>query len=62
MPEDAAECDDIAKQLYKESDNIDVIMGGGRKFFAPEGVNDISLEAERKDGNNYLKEWREWMG
>ncbi|WP_300531133.1 alkaline phosphatase [Maricaulis sp.] len=50
----AAGCRDIAAQLlsFDEGDGIDVVMGGGRANFLPEGDG-----GRRGDGRNLLAEW-----
>ena len=35
IPEELLQCTDVAKQLFQKSDKIDLIMGGGRKYFRP---------------------------
>ncbi|XP_037378051.1 intestinal-type alkaline phosphatase-like [Talpa occidentalis] len=64
LPEDALQegCKDIAHQLVYNMD-IDVILGGGRKYmFAkgtpdPEYTQDSSQNGVRKDGRNLVQEW-----
>ncbi|XP_037377824.1 intestinal-type alkaline phosphatase-like [Talpa occidentalis] len=64
MPQDALQegCKDIAHQLVYNMD-IDVILGGGRKYmFAkgtpdPEYTQDPSQNGVRKDGRNLVQEW-----
>ncbi|CAN9511152.1 unnamed protein product [Ophioblennius macclurei] len=56
-------CLDIAAQLIKNID-IDVIIGGGRKYMTPRGTKDpeypwdYSSRGQRKDGRNLIKEWQ----
>ncbi|MFC3100151.1 alkaline phosphatase [Altererythrobacter lauratis] len=59
----AAGCTDIATQLV-EGDvgmRLDVVMGGGRRYFVPADVADPEYPAVtglRNDGRNLLAEWR----
>ncbi|KAK1900677.1 Alkaline phosphatase tissue-nonspecific isozyme [Dissostichus eleginoides] len=65
MPEAAKKdgCTDIASQLLKNTD-IDVIIGGGRKYMTPRGTKDpeypadFSSRGKRKDGRNLIDEWQ----
>uniref|UniRef100_A0A665UFA3 Alkaline phosphatase n=1 Tax=Echeneis naucrates TaxID=173247 RepID=A0A665UFA3_ECHNA len=65
MPEAAKNdgCTDIASQLIKNTD-IDVIIGGGRKYMTPSGTKDpeypkdYSSMGKRKDGRNLINEWQ----
>ncbi|MBN3307696.1 PPB phosphatase, partial [Amia calva] len=65
MPQDAIEggCKDIARQLFENIPNIDVIMGGGRKYMYPKNTSDVEYPSERKhsgtrrDGRNLVEEW-----
>ncbi|KAK5606527.1 hypothetical protein CRENBAI_019482 [Crenichthys baileyi] len=56
-------CTDIASQLIKNID-IDVIIGGGRKYMTPRGTKDpeypgkISSWGTRRDGRNLIQEWQ----
>ncbi|XP_034723862.1 alkaline phosphatase, tissue-nonspecific isozyme [Etheostoma cragini] len=56
-------CTDIASQLLKNTD-IDVIIGGGRKYMTPKGTKDpeypkhYSSRGKRKDGRNLIDEWQ----
>ncbi|XP_072247883.1 alkaline phosphatase, tissue-nonspecific isozyme [Leuresthes tenuis] len=56
-------CTDIASQLIKNID-IDVIIGGGRKYMTPRGTKDpeyptdFSSLGKRKDGRNLIQEWK----
>ncbi|XP_048779091.2 alkaline phosphatase-like [Ostrea edulis] len=54
-------CKDIALQLVEDNPNIQVIMGGGRRFFLPADVMDPERGANtahgRKDGKNLIEEW-----
>ncbi|XP_040890826.1 alkaline phosphatase, tissue-nonspecific isozyme [Toxotes jaculatrix] len=65
MPDEAlqAGCKDIAKQLFENIPNIDVIMGGGRKYMFPKNTSDVEYpdvakhSGTRKDGRNLVQEW-----
>ncbi|KAB1279226.1 Intestinal-type alkaline phosphatase [Camelus dromedarius] len=56
-------CQDIATQLINNMD-IDVILGGGRKYMFPEGTpdpeypQDDSRNGVRKDKRNLVQEWQ----
>uniref|UniRef100_A0A7N6C1X7 Alkaline phosphatase n=1 Tax=Anabas testudineus TaxID=64144 RepID=A0A7N6C1X7_ANATE len=56
-------CTDIASQLLKNTD-IDVIIGGGRKYMTPTGTKDpeyprdLSSWGKRKDKRNLIEEWQ----
>ncbi|XP_026189126.1 alkaline phosphatase, tissue-nonspecific isozyme [Mastacembelus armatus] len=56
-------CTDIAAQLLKNID-IDVIIGGGRKYMTPKGTKDPEYprdffsRGKRKDGRNLIDEWK----
>uniref|UniRef100_A0A3B4ZD56 Alkaline phosphatase n=1 Tax=Stegastes partitus TaxID=144197 RepID=A0A3B4ZD56_9TELE len=56
-------CTDIASQLIGNTD-IDVIIGGGRKYMTPQGTKDPEYprdyfsRGERKDGRNLINEWQ----
>ncbi|XP_048836343.1 alkaline phosphatase, tissue-nonspecific isozyme [Brienomyrus brachyistius] len=60
-------CTDIASQLLNNTD-IDVIIGGGRKYMTPKGTPDPEYPADasaagmRKDGRNLLSEWQQMKG
>ncbi|XP_034377602.1 intestinal-type alkaline phosphatase 1 [Arvicanthis niloticus] len=64
MPPSAVQagCKDIATQLISNMD-IDVILGGGRKFMFPKGTpdpeypNDSGQSGTRLDGRNLVQEW-----
>ncbi|XP_067307996.1 alkaline phosphatase, tissue-nonspecific isozyme [Pseudorasbora parva] len=55
-------CMDIASQLLRNTD-IDVIIGGGRKYMTPKGFPDpeypadLSAQGQRKDNRNLIDEW-----
>ncbi|CAN0236102.1 unnamed protein product [Rangifer tarandus platyrhynchus] len=65
LPADAQTygCQDIATQLVNNMD-IDVILGGGRKYMFPEGTPDpeypydVSQTGVRKDKRNLVQEWQ----
>ncbi|XP_032369763.1 alkaline phosphatase, tissue-nonspecific isozyme [Etheostoma spectabile] len=65
MPEDALKdgCKDIARQLFENIPNIDVILGGGRKYMFPKNMSDVEYpdvpkhSGTRKDGRNLVQEW-----
>jgi len=56
-------CTDIAFQLYKESPKIQVLLGGGRKYFRPKETNDEEYDTAngRTDGQDLIEKWRENM-
>ncbi|KAG9348166.1 hypothetical protein JZ751_001901 [Albula glossodonta] len=55
-------CTDIASQLLNNTD-IDVIIGGGRKYMTPKGTrdpeypSDPAANGQRTDGRNLILEW-----
>lgn len=55
------DCDDIALQLIKDNPNINVIMGGGRRYFLPNTTADPETNTidgnQRRDGRNLIQEW-----
>ncbi|XP_017260294.2 alkaline phosphatase-like, partial [Kryptolebias marmoratus] len=65
MPAEAlqAGCKDIARQLIENIPNIDVVMGGGRKYMIPKDTPDVEYPTQtkhngtRKDGRNLVQEW-----
>ncbi|KAF4094043.1 hypothetical protein AMELA_G00008420 [Ameiurus melas] len=65
MPAKAVQegCKDIARQLIENIPNINVIMGGGRKYMLPKNMSDVEYPSEkkhsgtRKDGRNLIQEW-----
>ncbi|KAM4588008.1 alkaline phosphatase, tissue-nonspecific isozyme isoform 2-T2 [Odontesthes bonariensis] len=65
MPAEALQdgCKDIARQLFENIPNIDVVMGGGRKFMYPKNKSDVEYpdvaksSGVRKDGRNLVQEW-----
>ncbi|KAJ8332710.1 hypothetical protein SKAU_G00424990 [Synaphobranchus kaupii] len=67
MPTEAVQagCKDIARQLLENIPNIDVIMGGGRKYMYPKNTSDVEYPGERKhmgtrkDGRNLVEEWKQ---
>ncbi|VDI71088.1 alkaline phosphatase [Mytilus galloprovincialis] len=54
-------CKDIALQLVEENPNIQVLMGGGRRFFLPYSTPDPESGSNthygRRDGRDLIKEW-----
>ncbi|NXK86026.1 PPBT protein, partial [Formicarius rufipectus] len=50
MPPDALEggCKDIARQLVENIPDIEVIMGGGRKYMFPKNASDVEYPHEEK--------------
>ncbi|XP_033822674.1 alkaline phosphatase, tissue-nonspecific isozyme [Periophthalmus magnuspinnatus] len=69
MPAEAlqAGCKDIARQLFENIPNIDVVMGGGRKYMFPKNQSDVEYpniakhSGTRKDGRNLVQEWIDKM-
>ncbi|NXQ25691.1 PPBT protein, partial [Alaudala cheleensis] len=67
MPPDALEggCRDIARQLVENIPEIEVILGGGRKYMYPKNVSDVEYPHEEKhrgtrlDGRNLVQAWQE---
>ncbi|XP_044138393.1 alkaline phosphatase-like [Bufo gargarizans] len=67
MPTDAVEggCKDIAWQLIHNIPDIEVIMGGGRKYMFPKNTPDVEYPKDEKangtrlDGLNLTQVWRE---
>ncbi|KAM7401726.1 hypothetical protein PAMP_017021 [Pampus punctatissimus] len=65
MPAEAVQagCRDIARQLFENIPDIDVIMGGGRKYMFPKNTSDVEYpnmtkhSGTRKDGRNLVQEW-----
>ncbi|KAA0707644.1 Alkaline phosphatase [Triplophysa tibetana] len=65
MPPEAVQsgCKDIARQLFENIPDINVIMGGGRKSMYPKNTPDMEYPAEKKhngtriDGRNLVEEW-----
>ncbi|XP_041849964.1 alkaline phosphatase, tissue-nonspecific isozyme [Melanotaenia boesemani] len=65
MPDAAKKdgCTDISSQLIKNVD-IDVIIGGGRKYMTPRGTkdpeypSDFASRGKRRDGRDLIKEWQ----
>ncbi|CAL1571223.1 unnamed protein product [Knipowitschia caucasica] len=56
-------CTDISAQLINNTD-IDVIIGGGRKYMTPRGTKDpeyprdFTSRGKRQDGRNIIDEWQ----
>uniref|UniRef100_A0A9J8AXJ6 Alkaline phosphatase n=1 Tax=Cyprinus carpio carpio TaxID=630221 RepID=A0A9J8AXJ6_CYPCA len=69
MPDEALQngCKDIARQLFENIPDIDVIMGGGRRSMYPRNTPDVEYPGEkkhngtRKDGRNLVGEWTDRM-
>ncbi|XP_023125555.1 alkaline phosphatase, tissue-nonspecific isozyme [Amphiprion ocellaris] len=69
MPAEAlqAGCKDIARQLFENIPNIDVVLGGGRKYMFPKNKSDVEYpnvlkhSGTRKDGRNLVQEWTDRM-
>ncbi|RXN19850.1 alkaline tissue-nonspecific isozyme [Labeo rohita] len=65
MPAEALQsgCKDIARQLFENIPDIDVIMGGGRRNMYPRNTPDVEYPGDkkhngtRKDGRNLVGEW-----
>jgi len=53
----AAGCLDIAQQLLAFTGGIDVVLGGGRKHFLPEG-HQSGQQGARQDGKNLIEQWQ----
>ncbi|GFO14047.1 alkaline phosphatase [Plakobranchus ocellatus] len=65
IPESEKKCKDVAYQLIMQNPRIQVLLGGGRSFFLPEGVADPDPDpsfaiddASRTDGLNLVEEWK----
>ncbi|KAG1949727.1 alkaline phosphatase, tissue-nonspecific isozyme [Pimephales promelas] len=69
MPAEALQsgCKDIARQLFENIPDINVIMGGGRKYMYPKNTPDVEYPGDkkhngtRKDGRNLVGEWIDRM-
>lgn len=69
MPPEAVEagCKDIARQLFENIPDIDVIMGGGRKYMFPKNMSDVEYPGDKKqsgtrlDGRNLVQDWIDRM-
>ena len=62
LPEDAAGCKDIARQLieFGYGDGLEVAMGGGRRHFLPvemDDPEDAGATGNRTDGRDLTAEW-----
>ena len=58
-----AGCRDIARQMieWPHGDGLDVVLGGGRAYFTPEGQADPEAPSRsglRRDGRDLIAEWR----
>ncbi|XP_007443195.1 alkaline phosphatase, tissue-nonspecific isozyme [Python bivittatus] len=66
MPTEARQqgCKDIAHQLFENIPDIEVIMGGGRKYMFPKNSSDVEYPDEEKyrgtrlDNRDLVQEWR----
>ncbi|KAK3743291.1 hypothetical protein RRG08_007530 [Elysia crispata] len=65
IPDSEKNCSDVSYQLVMQNARIQVLMGGGRAFFLPEGVADPDPDpsydmnkASRTDGLNLVEEWK----
>lgn len=56
-------CRDIAQQLIRENQQINVIMGGGRRYFLPNTTVDPETNTidkyQRQDGLDLVQEWED---
>uniref|UniRef100_A0A8C5SC46 Alkaline phosphatase n=1 Tax=Laticauda laticaudata TaxID=8630 RepID=A0A8C5SC46_LATLA len=67
MPPEALQqgCKDIAHQLFENIPDIEVIMGGGRKYMFPKNTSDVEYPEEEKykgtrlDNRNLVQEWQD---
>ncbi|NWU59932.1 PPBT protein, partial [Dromas ardeola] len=67
MPPDALEggCKDIARQLVENIPDIEVILGGGRKYMFPKNASDVEYPHEDKhrgtrlDRRDLVQAWRD---
>uniref|UniRef100_A0A669QLR0 Alkaline phosphatase n=2 Tax=Phasianus colchicus TaxID=9054 RepID=A0A669QLR0_PHACC len=67
MPLDALEggCKDIARQLVENIPDIEVILGGGRKYMFPRNTSDVEYPQEerhrgtRLDGKDLVQAWHD---
>ncbi|NWU94191.1 PPBT protein, partial [Upupa epops] len=67
MPQDALEggCRDIARQLVENIPDIEVILGGGRKYMFPKNTSDVEYPHEDKhrgtrlDRRNLIQAWHD---
>ncbi|CAG5134427.1 unnamed protein product, partial [Candidula unifasciata] len=65
IPDSEKACEDIALQLITRNSDINVILGGGRGAFYPDGVPDPDPDPKfntnktsRTDGRNLIEEWK----
>ncbi|XP_063173456.1 alkaline phosphatase, tissue-nonspecific isozyme [Candoia aspera] len=67
MPPEALQqgCKDIAHQLFENIPDIEVIMGGGRKYMFPKNSSDVEYPDEEKfrgtrlDNRDLVQEWKD---
>ncbi|XP_038232857.1 alkaline phosphatase, tissue-nonspecific isozyme [Dermochelys coriacea] len=67
MPPEAIQqgCKDITQQLFDNIPDIEVIMGGGRKYMFPKNTSDVEYRDDDKyrgtrlDGKNLIDVWRD---
>lgn len=67
VPGEASACQDIAAQLveYSRGDGIDVIFGGGRRYFMPASQSDLEYadrRGHRSDGKDLIARWQQRAG
>ncbi|KAK3609264.1 hypothetical protein CHS0354_006189 [Potamilus streckersoni] len=59
----AGNCKDIAYQLIHDNNDIDVLLGGGRRYFMLNNQTDPEYSKidsnQRKDGHDLIKEWKD---
>ncbi|BFZ22884.1 hypothetical protein BsWGS_25923 [Bradybaena similaris] len=65
IPQSEKACEDIALQLVTRNQDINVILGGGRAYFYPEGFADPEPDpnfntstVSRLDNRNLIEEWK----
>ncbi len=67
LPIGASGCKDIARQLveYSRGDGIEVVFGGGRRYFMPASQPDpeyADRRGHRSDGQDLIALWQQRMG
>ncbi len=67
LPLAASGCKDIARQLveYSHGDGIDVVFGGGRRYFMPADHSDPEYpdrRGHRSDGQDLIARWQQAAG